>query len=179
MRSSTRTAAVALTATLVAGACADRPASNMAPVVGRADVLSTANSAPVAPLKCPASSGTSAASTVTPPGGAVRLGVTKAEFSAGAVDLPTSVTLSVPASNYMEIRLTADGVEHMQFDAPVRITIDYSRCPRSDIEKSPLSVWYYDRGTGALLEDMHGVDDKDARTITFTTDHFSGYVIAN
>lgn len=178
MRSSHATAALAITATLVVVACADRT-TNTAPAVGRADLLSTASAGPVAPVKCPAASSASASGTVSPPGGAVRIGASGAEFSAGAVDLPTSVTLSIPSSNYMEIRLTADGVEHMTFDAPVQITIDYSRCPRSNIDKAPLSVWYYDRETGALLEDMHAVDDKDARTVTFTTDHFSGYVIAN
>ncbi|HUF13752.1 MAG TPA: hypothetical protein VMN78_11675 [Longimicrobiales bacterium] len=33
--------------------------------------------------------------------------------------------------------------------------------------------------TGALLQNMGGVDDKENRTVTFRTDHFSGYAVAN
>jgi hypothetical protein len=39
-------------------------------------------------------------------------------------------------------------------------------------------VWHIDPLTKTFLEDMGGVDDKVARTVTFSTDHFSGYAIA-
>jgi hypothetical protein len=88
------------------------------------------------------------------------------------------VTLTVPPSKYVEIEVRVNGLPHFQFAQPVTVVLDYSRCTRSDIDRAPLSVWNIDPLTKALLEDMGGVDDKSARTVTFTTDHFSGYAIA-
>ena len=53
------------------------------------------------------------------------------------------------------------------------------RCSRTNIPRGPLSVWLVDPATGEMFENMGGVDDKLTRTVTFVTDHFSGYAIAN
>lgn len=88
------------------------------------------------------------------------------------------VTLTVPPSKYVEIEVSVNGLPHFQFAQPLTLVIDYSRCSRSNIDREPLRVWYIDPVTHAFLEDMGGVDDKVARTVTFTTDHFSGYAVA-
>jgi hypothetical protein len=121
--------------------------------------------------------------------GSALLGVLGGELSVGGMRLVippdalplfglSLVTLTVPPSKYVEIEVQVNGLPHFQFAQPVTVVLDYSRCTRSDIDRAPLSVWNIDPLTKALLEDMGGVDDKSARTVTFTTDHFSGYAIA-
>jgi hypothetical protein len=88
------------------------------------------------------------------------------------------VTLTVPASKYVEIEVRVNGLPHFQFAQPLTLVVDYSRCSRSNIDHEPLRVWYIDPVTKAFIEDMGGVDDKIARTVTFATDHFSGYAVA-
>lgn len=79
----------------------------------------------------------------------------------------------------MEVDITADGSAHFSFRSPVTVSVSYARCTRSDIDKAPLTVWYIDAATKALLQNMGGTDDKVARTVTFITDHLSGYAVAN
>jgi hypothetical protein len=98
---------------------------------------------------------------------------------AGAVLVPTLIQVTTPASRYMEVDISVPGVEHFVFELPVTVTIDYGRCSRSDLDKAQLTAWYIDSETKALLEAMGGVDDKVARTVTFTTPHLSGYALAN
>ena len=78
----------------------------------------------------------------------------------------------------MLVDLRANGQEHWQFLAPLTVTIDYSRCNVGLLDP-PLTVWYVDPETGEMLEPMGGIDSRLTRTITFVTDHFSGYAIAN
>lgn len=88
------------------------------------------------------------------------------------------VTITAPASKYVEIEVRVNELPHFTFESPVTITIDYSRCTRSNVDREPLQAWYIDAVTKVPLDDMGGVDDKVARTVTFTTDHFSGYAVA-
>lgn len=130
-------------------------------------------------VSCPTSQTQSATATISPLlGGTVSVGGSSVTLPVGAVALPTVITVTIPASNYMEVEVRAGGLEHLVFQLPVRIAIDYSRCDRSNIDRAPLSAWYIDRETKALLEDMRGTDDKGARTVTFTTGHLSSYAIA-
>lgn len=130
-------------------------------------------------VECPTDQTTSSSALVTPLGGTVSAGGASISIPAGAVLVPTTITVTVPASQYMEIDITAAGSEHFTFQSPVTVSVSYARCTRSDIDKSPLSIWYIDSGTKALLENMGGSDDKVARRITFITDHLSGYAVAN
>jgi hypothetical protein len=41
-----------------------------------------------------------------------------------------------------------------------------------------LTVWHINPQTKQLLTNMNGVNDAALRRITFTTDHLSGYAIA-
>lgn len=130
-------------------------------------------------VECPSDASFQTAGTVLPTGGQVSLRGHSVSLPLAAVLAPTSIGLAEPASQFMQLDLSANGQDHFQFRAPVTVTISYARCSRSNIDKGPLSVWLIDSSTGALLRNMGGVDDKVNRTITFDTDHFSGYAIAN
>jgi hypothetical protein len=88
------------------------------------------------------------------------------------------VTLTAPASKYVEIEAVVNGLPQFTFLEPVEIVINYGRCTRSDIDHAPLQAWYINSLTKAPIENMGGVDDKVARTVTFNTNHFSGYAVA-
>lgn len=154
-------------------ACADQPAPLLSP---DAPMRSTAGSALV---ECPTSETRSVTKTVGSLGGTVDLDGHSITLPLGAVLLPTTLTLTVPASRYMEIEITANGAESFDFEQAVAITISYARCTRSNIDKAPLTAWQIDPATKALLEHMGGTDDKAARALTFGSDHLSGFAIAN
>jgi hypothetical protein len=167
MRRSVRPLACVLAAAVVA---CDEP-------TGEAAGRKTAADAKL--VACPASEPVTATATITPLlGGTVSAAGSSITLPVGAVALPTVIALTVPASPYMEIDVRAGGLEHLVFQLPVQIVIDYSRCARVDIDRAPLSAWHIDSQTKALLEDMNGTDDKVARKITFTTGHLSSYAIA-
>jgi hypothetical protein len=108
----------------------------------------------------------------------VSVGGTSIRIPAGAVLSPTLITVTVPASRYMEVSVRANSLLHFIFEQPVEVTIDYSRCTRSDIERAPVEAWYINAITKQKLENMGGVDDKANRRITFSTGHLSNYAIA-
>ena len=89
------------------------------------------------------------------------------------------MTVTVPASKYMEVEISVAGSEHFTFELPVVVTLSYDRCTRSAADLLPMTAWYIDSETKDLLAPMGGMDDKVARTVTFTTGHLSGYAIAN
>jgi hypothetical protein len=90
----------------------------------------------------------------------------------------TTITLTIPASQYMEIEVKANDLTSFLFQQSVSITIDYSRCSAAEASKTPLTVWHIDTQTKRLLENMGGADDKTTHSITFTTGHLSGYAVA-
>ncbi len=129
-------------------------------------------------VECPTSETHTATATVGPTGGVVSVGAHRMVVPPLAVvGLAKTFTLTVPASNYMEVQIRAGNQEHFQFLKPVSVTLDYSRCTRNNIEKRDLRVLYVDPVTKQILQDMGGVDDKNARTVTIDTDHLSGYAI--
>jgi hypothetical protein len=112
-------------------------------------------------------------------GGIVSLGNTKISIPAGALLQPTLIQVRLPASQYMEVDVSANGLLSFLFKRPVSVTIDYSRCPASATDGAALTVWHIDSATKELLENMGGTNDASARTITFSTGHLSGYAVAN
>ena len=130
-------------------------------------------------LECPVSQTRSTSATVDLLGGTVSLDGHSITLPAGAVLLPTEITLTVPASNYMEIEIRANDLESFQFEAPVDVVLSYARCTRANIDNDVLSAWHIDTVTKALLENMGGVDDKSGRAVTFQSGHLSGFAIAN
>jgi hypothetical protein len=131
-------------------------------------------------LECPTSQAWASQGTVGLLGGTLDLlGTLKVHVPLGAVPVLTRFDVAIPASRHMEVAVSAAGLAHYLFQVPVTVTIDYSRCPASVLEKGPITVYHIDEQSKALLEHMGGVDDRANRRITFTTDHLSGYAIAN
>jgi hypothetical protein len=130
-------------------------------------------------VECPSTQTTTTSAVVGLLGGVIKLGGTSITIPSGALTAPTLLQVTVPASRYMEIDVTAVGFTSFLFQQPISVTIDYSRCTRSDIDQKPLHVWHIDPVTKQLLEDMGGTDDKVSRQITFSTGHLSGYAVAN
>jgi hypothetical protein len=111
-------------------------------------------------------------------GGTIATAGSAISLPVGAVLLGTLIRVTVPASTYMEIDVTANDLLSFLFLKPVTITIDYSRCPTSVTAGKTLTVWHINTQTKGLIENMHGVNDPVQRRISFTTDHLSGYAIA-
>jgi hypothetical protein len=129
-------------------------------------------------VECPTSETLTTQAIIGPLGGTVSLGGTSIRIPLGAVTVPTLITVTVPASRFVEVEVQANDLISFLFQTPVSITIDYSRCNRSDVDQAPLTVWYIDSATKEPLENMGGQDDKSRRRITFETGHLSGYAIA-
>lgn len=162
------TAALALAA--LAAGCADAPTATPASAL-------LSSSGPNL-LECPTNRAQSTLGVVGPLGGLLSLGEFDVRIPAGAVPVPTLFSLSVPSSRLMKVDVTAVGLDHYAFGAPVTVTVDYGRCPEGRTAGRALSVWYVAPITNAPLQNMGGTNDAAARRITFSTDHLSSYVIA-
>lgn len=129
-------------------------------------------------LECPTYWTRSTSGNVGLLGGVVLLAGTLVSVPPEAALGVITVDIEIPASRYMLVDLGVNGQDHWQFLAPVVVTIDYSRCGVGLLDP-PVTVWHVDPQTGALLEHMGGVDNRLLQKVTFLTDHFSGYAIAN
>ena len=168
---------VALAAAVTA--CSEPTSPSGSSVSQRFETEETAPREP-ALISCPTSEWRFRFALIGPLGGSVSLDGHLVSFPQGALSgvRLSLVSLIVPPSEYMEVHLSINGLRHYEFGAPVTVVIDYSRCSGPELDASPLRVWQIDPFTKAFIADMGGVDDKAARTVTFQTDHFSGYAIA-
>ena len=177
----------ALAATVLAiTACGD--AGQIAgPANGTSDI-SLARNAPDRPvtgvpsgtaslLVCPTTESFTAAGVIGRDGGSLSAGGTTISLPSRAVNRPTLFTLTVPASDYVEVEIVAENNQHFKFEKRVSITIDYSRC-EMDLSERPLSAWHIDVQSKRLLEEMQGRRDKRSNSVSFGTDHLSGYALA-
>lgn len=130
-------------------------------------------------VACPTNESVSNTAEIGPLGGLLSVAGASISIPAGALLSAATVTVTVPSSNYVEIDVKVDGAEHFVFAQPVVITMSYARCSRNNLNLTPLTAWYFDQQTGELLEAMPSVDNKLLRTVTFTTGHLSGYILAN
>jgi hypothetical protein len=163
----------------VLGACGDqRPTEPAKPATG-GSLDGLLSSGPKL-VECHIDETKSTTALIDAGGGTVALDGTSVLFPLGALAGPTIVTLTIPASRYIEVAIQTDGQRYFPVDLPQPVvTIDYSRCNRSDVLVKPLMVWYIDSETKALLENMDVLfDNKLLQRITFSTGHFSGYAIA-
>jgi hypothetical protein len=128
-------------------------------------------------LECPVARNESASAEIGALGGVLEVAGHRVVIPALAVPTPVRLTMTVPASRHLEIEVTAGEHRHYTFRHPVRLSISYERCPRADIERKHLRIFYIDSESKALLEDLGGTDDKDARRVTVSTLHFSGYAV--
>ncbi len=115
---------------------------------------------------------------VGPVGGLLSLDGHSITFPPLALDRLALVTLRTPSTRFVEVEARVNGRDHFQFAQPVTVVLDYSRCQPWQIGPEPLTVWQIDPDTKAFIRDMGGVDDRENRRITFTTDHFSGCAVA-
>lgn len=129
-------------------------------------------------IECPTAQTSTNSGLIGILGGTIAAAGTSISLPAGAVLVGTLIRVTVPASTYMEIDVTANDLLTFLFLKPVTITIDYSRCPASVTAGKTLTVWHINTQTKALIENMNGVNDPVQRRISFTTDHLSGYAIA-
>jgi hypothetical protein len=161
------------------GACVDRAPTEPVTPTSRGSLDGLFSSSPRL-VECHTDETLTATSLITALGGTLSIGGTSVFFPAGAVLAQTDFELTIPASRYVEVDIRAQGYDHFLFEPglPAVVTIDYSRCNRSDILVKPLSVWYIDSETKELKENLGGIDNKLTRSITFTTPHLSGYAIA-
>jgi hypothetical protein len=128
-------------------------------------------------LYCPSSETLDISGQIGLDGGTLSLGGTSVTIPGGdLLDLST-VRLTIPAGQYMEVDLTVNG-GHFIFPQPVVLTIDYSRCNRWETLFRLLSVWNIDQDTKALIENEGGIDNKLTQSITVLLSHFSGFAIA-
>ena len=172
--------AVAFLAVVLA-ACAGDAATGPSSALASRRILRGAELAAVRLVSCPASeTELDALGVVDEAGGEIRGQHARLHVPSAAVDENTGIAVSVPASPYFEVNFDANGAEHFTFDRKITVTVDYSRCSDSAIPShAALRVVYVDDDTKEPLEDMGGVVDSVARTITFQTGHFSSYVIAD
>ena len=129
-------------------------------------------------IECPTTQTAASSLLITVLGGTVAAAGTSISLPPGSLPLSTLISVTVPASTYMEVDITAGGLPVFLFLKTVTVTIDYSRCPTSVTAGKTLSVWHINTQTKALIANMGGVNDAVQRRMTFTTDHLSGYAIA-
>jgi len=130
-------------------------------------------------VTCPGGESATSTSELGPLGGVLSAGGVSVSVPAGALLEPVTMTLSVPASQYVEVDVSVEGVDHFLFETPVTVTMSYARCTRWDVLLFPNAVFHIDSDSKQLLERMPTFDNKLTRTVTFTTGHLSGYALAN
>lgn len=163
---------------LAAAACSDAPTSAPAGPSAVAPTRAVTVAAAGNLLECASAPASSVTRLITPAGGFVATGGHAIAIPRGAVAKPVRITMSVPASRFVEVDISAEGSAHYQFRRPVVVTLDYSRCGASADDLTSMTAWYVDRSTLGFLADMGGIDDRYFRRIVFTTDHLSGYAVA-
>jgi hypothetical protein len=127
---------------------------------------------------CPTSRSYRAEAVLGSAGGALEVAGHRLFVPAGVLTAPTRLVLEAPAGREVKLQLSAGGTEHYQFNAPVVVTISYRRCGRQHRPPSVASAWYVDDTGTRLLEPMGGRDDRNRRSVTFRTTHFSTYLVA-
>ena len=170
-----RRCAVAALALALVACSADGSLTGPEPVV-QSSVAALQETGPSL-LVCPSLESRSASKRIGPRGGSVTVAGTRLEVPAGAVRAETDFVLTIPASRYLELDIVAGGQQHYEFAKPVTIRVNYAHCRSDAADLEALSAWHVDPAHG-FLENMHGLDDKRGRKLTFETDHLSKYAIA-
>jgi hypothetical protein len=165
----------------VIGSCADAPTapSRLEPETSADSSAQLLGLFGPRPLYCPTSQTQTTTAVLDAVGGVLSVAGTSVLVPAGALLGPTNITLTVPASNFMEIDVSVEGTEHFLFELPITVTVSYARCNSLFARFFLLDAWYWNPETRKLLELMPSVDNKLMRTVTFVTPHLSGYIIAN
>lgn len=128
-------------------------------------------------LACPSTRTLSASKVISARGGFVTAGGSALVVPPGAVKGATRFTITVPASRYMEVDISAAGREHYTFQSPVYVSISYERCA-GQIDASTLSAAYIDTDDKRVIQWMESTDERLSSRVTFQTGHLSGYALA-
>lgn len=128
-------------------------------------------------LVCPSTQTFTASAIIGREGGSLSVGGATMTLPQRAVHRPTLFTMTVPASQYVEVDIVAEDRPHFNFEKRVSITLDYSRCG-ADADEKPLTAWHIDPSSKRLIEQMPGRKDRRSNNVTFGTDHLSGYALA-
>jgi hypothetical protein len=166
-----RTAASAVLAFLIAG-CGDSPVASPAAPTG--PDLSTSYSGSL--IQCPTDQTLTASGLIGILGGVIQLGGTTITIPVGALLTPSTVRVTIPASDHLEVQLQVGDHLHFEFLEPVVMSISYARCDPAEVEGKGLGVWYIDENDN-LLEYHGGIQDPITRRITAITTHFSDYAV--
>ncbi|MDB4880918.1 MAG: hypothetical protein JWL60_2364 [Gemmatimonadetes bacterium] len=171
----------ALAFAIVAGAaCATDSSTGVAPGAAGEPRLPLVGGSGSTLLQCePPAAAQTVTGVIGLPGGTLQVGGTRMVIPENAVPTPTTFTLTVPRSPFVEISVRAGDAEHYLFQRPVLVTIDYGRCAGSLDPVRPVTAWHIDEGSRSLLENMRGLDVRLTRSITFSTGHLSGYAVAD
>jgi hypothetical protein len=131
-------------------------------------------------LACPTKETLTTSADVGPLGGVISIGGTSISVPAGALLSPVTMTVTVPASNYMEVDISVAGYEPgtFPFQTPATVTVSYDRCSVSPFD-APFTAWWWDSTSKTLIEPMPSVDNRLLQTVTFTTPHLTGFILAN
>lgn len=131
-------------------------------------------------VECESTESLSQTLTIGSVGGTISIEGTSVVFPAGVLDDETTVTLTIPASPYLEVDIQTSGrndFRDLELLKQPSVTISYARCDRNDLRFKLLSAWYIN-SEKELVDPMPSVDNKLTRSVTFPAEHFSGYAIA-
>lgn len=128
-------------------------------------------------LECPIDVTSDTVQTIGILGGEIALNGHKLVIPAGVLTGDVTFKLTEPAGNYVVIDITANGAEHYDFSDVVSLTVSYSRCTRSNIDKKDLDIYYVDAKNEIIHDNLGGTDYKDERHVEVKTDHLSEYAV--
>ena len=177
-----RSYALIITAAALA-ACSDSPLPTSSPAraenraIAPGALAASVSAAGSSLLACPSTTARTASGVIDHKGGIVQVDGNALIVPPKAVKKKTRFTVTVPASQYVEIDVSAEGYEHYTFKRPVAISVSYARCADSALPPSSLDAWWIDPATRSALGVMVGVDNRSEKRLTFITDHLSGYAV--
>jgi hypothetical protein len=173
------TAPLSAAALVILAACGEaptRPAASVSRSVSPASLAANASGASSL-LACGIATPATQSAVIGPKGGSIVVAGASLVIPGGAVSEATTFTVTVPASPYVEVDVRANGYEHFQFDHPVFISLDYSRCSDAAIGTQALRAAWIDTQSRDLLDIMNAVDVRKDKQVRLLTDHLSGYIL--
>jgi len=157
---------------IAALACTDRSPTSVAPVAPppQADLILS----PTGLLKCSDLPYASSKATIGPDGGSISAGPHTLVIPAGALSVPTTITMTAPTGR--GVNAVEFAPEGLQFARSASLTMSYSNCSllgkllpkRIAYTSSSLDVLYY----------VLSLDNIFAKRVTGQVNHFSNYAIA-